>query len=503
MKALLFREWVLLASIWWRGCCTAYDLRDPEADHTSEAIRLDGMGMAEASRLSFEAAAQFTPSTSSFVNLGVCYMRAASRSSDREFKVSNYKSAKAAMERGLGVVASQSDRRLYEENWNALMTNFEIESISDDEDVVVDTRQCGPPADPRQELTVASTRFHRKFLEHQRDVPIADPIPRISVHDIDNSSQFRKFAERREAFILTGATETWKALLVEDGREWLEAVAERWPGAVSDFYPYNMLSKTRQSPYLTRLPRAVRELFTLNEPRTESVFGYDARALRGRYLHLQLTPRMWRDLEMDGSISSNRHWHLKNDGWMDECLSDEGLREEYHLKTHWKIILAGARGAGMFNHSDSLQTSSWHAHLFGQKWWYVCSPFSGRCFESVLEPGEILYYGKGWSHETQNLVTPTITITDTALHERNFDAVADKLHAECTRDLLNFKFSARLCDALDLCYDTMRRIFVKGEGKPSTVWPPWRTVAGDAVVKKRQNTKVSDNNYDGRNYITE
>lgn len=45
------------------------------------------------------------------------------------------------------------------------------------------------------------------------------------------------------------------------------------------------------------------------------------------------------------------------------------LHCRYHLKTHWKIILAGTRGAGMFNHSDSLLTSSWHAHLMGEKWW--------------------------------------------------------------------------------------------------------------------------------------
>jgi len=58
--------------------------------------------------------------------------------------------------------------------------------------------------------------------------------------------------------------------------------------------------------------------------------------------------------------------------------------------------LIGARGAGMFNHSDSLQTSSWHSHVMGSKWWYVCGRLvSGeeRCFEDYLVPGETLYYG--------------------------------------------------------------------------------------------------------------
>lgn len=34
-------------------------------------------------------------------------------------------------------------------------------------------------------------------------------------------------------------------------------------------------------------------------------------------------------------------------------------------------MLTGSRGAGMFNHSDSLLTSSWHAHIMGSKWWCV------------------------------------------------------------------------------------------------------------------------------------
>jgi hypothetical protein len=43
--------------------------------------------------------------------------------------------------------------------------------------------------------------------------------------------------------------------------------------------------------------------------------------------------------------------------------SGEQLMNEYHIKTHWQIYIIGSRGSGMFNHSDSLLTSSWHAHL--------------------------------------------------------------------------------------------------------------------------------------------
>ena len=41
-----------------------------------------------------------------------------------------------------------------------------------------------------------------------------------------------------------------------------------------------------------------------------------------------------------------------------------------------------------FNHSDSLQTSSWHLTVSGRKWWYVCGTLSNesssKCFEGVV-----------------------------------------------------------------------------------------------------------------------
>ena len=133
---------------------------------------------------------------------------------------------------------------------------------------------------------------------------------------------------------------------------------------------------------------------------------------------------------------------------MDICMPEPDLQSEYHLKTHWQIILAGSRGAGMFNHSDTLETSSWHATVLGTKWWYVCK---GECFESYVEVGEILYYGAGWSHETQNLVTPTVTVTGTVVHEWNYYTVATRLHSECSRSALNFLFSSVSSQAVCLC----------------------------------------------------
>jgi len=374
----------------WAAVATAlaYDLEDPLAAHTTQAIAFDGEGRFEESLRAFEAAAKFSPSTATYVNLGVCLMRRASASRDRSQKEFFYVRARDAMARGKGFAVNREDDKLFRENWDALATNFRLEGVRApldvDESLVVDEsdrQMCGPPPDRAalEAERVADERppeVSRPFLLHQRDVPLAEPLPRISAQEKKMPS---RYAERRDPFVLVGAmSDGWRDASANEAAAWrlLEDLAAWFPDAVVDFYPYNMLSKARQSPYLTRLPTAVSELRRRNGD-AASKFRYDATAKPGRYLHLQLTPAAWRELEHRGVLPADRHPHLHNDQWLDECLGGGALKDEFHLKTHWKVLLAGARGAGMFNHSDTLQTSSWHAHLAGQKWWYLCGTLDG------------------------------------------------------------------------------------------------------------------------------
>jgi len=216
---------------------------------------------------------------------------------------------------------------------------------------------------------------------------------------------------------------------------------------------------------------------------------------------MQLTPKMWDQLEDLGDIPKNKYSHFKGDSWWTRrCMPQVEVQEEYHLKTHWKIVLIGSTGSGMFNHTDSLLTSSWHGHVQGNKWWFVCK--EGDCYESVLKPGEILYYGKGWWHHTRNLEPLTMTITGTVITPNNFESVADKLHSECAQAALSFDFSAKLCDALDTCYYVWHKILA-GKDAPAGRWLPWREVATSEEIRKKEARKPTDNNYDGRNYISE
>mmetsp|Transcript_146359 Transcript_146359/g.280657 ORF Transcript_146359/g.280657 Transcript_146359/m.280657 type:complete len:187 (+) Transcript_146359:2-562(+) len=181
------------------------------------------------------------------------------------------------------------------------------------------------------------------------------------------------------------------------------------------------------------------------------------------------------------------------------------VAQEWHLKTHWKIILTGTRGAGMFNHSDTLRTSSWHAHVTGKKWWYVCGSLvngSHQCFEEILHPGEILYYPSHWHHETQCLDTPTMTITDTVANDDNAQGILERFHGECTgRQPLDLLVSAQLCDTLNKCAEWWQDHL--GERWSSNASKPWREHALPATLSKLESTKSTDNNYDGRNFILE
>ena len=78
----------------------------------------------------------------------------------------------------------------------------------------------------------------------------------------------------------------------------------------------------------------------------------------GLYLHFNMKPSQYNTLARDCNL---RKFYRKNGWWLKKCLANETLQEEYFLKTHWAILLIGTRGASMFNHSDSLHTSSWQA----------------------------------------------------------------------------------------------------------------------------------------------
>jgi hypothetical protein len=68
---------------------------------------------------------------------------------------------------------------------------------------------------------------------------------------------------------------------------------------------------------------------------------------------------------------------MKSDfGWVEKCWSDNAHRARFLKDHHWRIMIVGQRGAGMFNHKDTLRTASWHVVFDGPKRMQLCPPHS-------------------------------------------------------------------------------------------------------------------------------
>ena len=451
-----------------------YSLTDPNGLHTQAAIALDGADKGDLALRAFQAQIHFNLAADAndrvvadaFGNLAVALLR-----------IGRYDDSHDALK-----IAHAKDPA----NQNVI-ENFGVLQHYLGKDVV----KVPGTLPSSREQGKSNERRHRDYLIYQRDVALAEKdIPRIDVDELYLDGN-EKYARLEAPFILTGAMKGWDAMQKSG---WWDGtyLAEKWPQTVCDYYPYNMLESS--SPYLWRLYSVLSEF---DSPRRHR----DRAALPGRYLHVQLTSDMWKFLETKSAVQKDRAPVLQNDWWLWSCLKRKSLVDEFHIKTHWKIMLMGSAGAGMHNHSDSLLTSSWHAHLKGEKWWHLCSPDPQQgCMESVIKAGEILYYGVGWHHETQNLETPTTTYTDTIVTPGNYRGIAGKLLQSCARGDPMRDFSAELCDVLDTCYPMWEGKW--GDGQKSE-WPTWRSFADHSQLAEREAIESHHNNYDGRNYISE
>jgi len=176
--------------------------------------------------------------------------------------------------------------------------------------------------------------------------------------------------------------------------------------------------------------------------------------------------------------------------WVEQCWPDNAHRARFLKDHHWRIMIVGQRGAGMFNHKDTLRTASWQVIFQGPKRMQLCPPSSDphiyqagdldtfvrplamdecflvltavlvlthysptppllvvahqapdyvrfprarnlTCFWAELASGEILYYPRDWWHHTKNLspdaAGPTYALTGTLVNPDNFDSVTEQM----------------------------------------------------------------------------
>lgn len=263
----------------------------------------------------------------------------------------------------------------------------------------------------------------------------------------------------------------------------LRALVERFGGRRADAYPHNM-EESNVRPVITTLREGLKELLEVGGARARSPVRPES-----GYVQWNMAPRDWAAVvrSLPGPLPAQ---FRDDEAWLQACMDDEGPKSEwvaagpppdlswdFHLNTHWRMMLIGSWGGGMFGHWDVLATSSWQFHVAGAKRWHICPPSQRRsigdagefdafspdyaalpgtrrlaCFLDVVLPGEFLYYPRNYWHQTENLVTPTISLTSTIADARNHRGVANELQRECLGLGRVMRPSAGLCAALTSCF---------------------------------------------------
>lgn len=267
-------------------------------------------------------------------------------------------------------------------------------------------------------------------------------IPRVTVQELRANATLR---DGTHAFILEGATTTWRA------RNWtISYLKKTIPNEWVDYYPDNM-ADVGNKPYLLNLKDAVPMFLKNPGP---------------KYMQIRVGYRGWLRLLRDFEPMPVPEIFWTDEEWVSECMRKDGRVDDdavnnFFVTNQWKFLLIGEEGTSMFFHSDGTAASSWQAQLVGQKRWTLCPNSQSHllhnsqktfdpnfhdpkfakalCGQVTVNPGEILYYPAYWWHHTLQTQTPSIAFTGALVGtERNRDDLGRgnrKVHAAFMKDL--------------------------------------------------------------------
>ena len=147
-----------------------------------------------------------------------------------------------------------------------------------------------------------------------------------------------------------------------------------------------------------------------------------------------------------------------DDEWILKCFGTGAVADKFHQRTHWRMVLIGEKGAGMFNHKDTLHSSSFQAQVRGRKRWHLCDntqteymydagrvnmfapdydkfpkALKATCFDVVLNTGEMLYYPQNWWHQTTNMDDVNMAVSGTLVTKSNTPEITNEFKRECVK----------------------------------------------------------------------
>jgi hypothetical protein len=235
-----------------------------------------------------------------------------------------------------------------------------------------------------------------------------------------------------------------------------------------DFYPHNMIEE-QSRPYYKPLHDAIDQLIEPSEP------YYDVDISEpGSYIQWNLLASHFKLMLKESGIQLSP---VFNDSFLlshSNCFgSSPSLLDQFYLNTHWKMLLIGEKGAGIFHHQDTLLSPTFQILLNGIKQWHLCSNsyssylysagevnmFSPdykkfpkvkkvKCYQFNTTVGDLLYYPGDYWHQTVNFVTPTIGLTGTFITKKSVSALTKELRKECSGANRLFVNEEKFCSQL-------------------------------------------------------
>lgn len=291
---------------------------------------------------------------------------------------------------------------------------------------------------------------------------VVKPLPRVPLEKFYDP-EYASFRRMETPFLMPGAAAKWPAM-----KKWnLDWLATTMGTRRADFYPHNMWHETAR-PFMTSMEEAVAELRA-----PSGRYPKDA-GHTGTYIHWNMNMHDWAAVARDmGPLPREL---TADDDWLAGCLPPP-LDSEFLIATHWRMLIVGDEGAGMFNHFDTLRTSSYQAQISGAKRWHLCaqnqSAYVGgagqvnmfdpdydafpqmrgaACYEDVVRAGDVVFYPMEYWHQTENYGA-SIAVTSTLADRFSFREVARELEQECVSREKRFgHMSPELCEALRTCF---------------------------------------------------
>jgi len=295
-------------------------------------------------------------------------------------------------------------------------------------------------------------------------------IPYSKLYDPENA----QYADGRAPFLLTGAMDNWPA----NGKWGKDYLIKTFPDSIVDFYPHNM-DKVDTHPFLTKMSVALTEMF-------DPTGAFPNNPVHpGTYIQWNINLNDWRKLSSQFYLP----YAFQRDEELLQCLENDDLIDEYSRRVHWRMMLFATKGAGMFIHIDVLRTASWQGQVAGAKKWIICGPENkpymyragqidgwnwnkkqyplfehAFCYEDTVRAGEMVFYPKDYWHQTENLMTPSISASSTVIDQNNFEEIITELNNECDFQKFRWGFSKELCTALKTqCFPRWRERFADKE----------------------------------------